>query len=114
MDNRYHNCKCPPLMNDGRFISSYVRGRIVDQYIRNINNINSAHEYKLFLQDNTDVILNNLNNSLKNNNICIVNNNCNTISLDNLPKTKYTNITNSPQPTSNYKPYDSEINYLNL
>jgi hypothetical protein len=84
MDNRYYNCNCPALMRDGRFITSYVRGRIVDQYIRNINNIDSAHNYKLFLQDNTDEILNNLNNSLKKNNTCVVNNNCNKLYINNI------------------------------
>jgi hypothetical protein len=81
MDNRYHKCNCPPLMEDGRFLTSYVRGRVVDQYIRNINNIDSAHNYKLFLQDNTIQILNNLSKSLANNNTCVVNDNCNTFSI---------------------------------
>ena len=113
MDNRYYNCKCPSLMNDGRFISSYVRGRIVDQYMRNSNNIDSAHEYKLFLQDNTDSILNNLNNSLKNNNTCNINNQCNTLSLNNIiNKNKYIKINNVAKPTSNYIPYEYDTNYV--
>jgi hypothetical protein len=68
-------------MEDGRFLTSYVRGRVVDQYIRNINNIESAHNYKLFLQDNTIQILNNLSKSLANNNTCVVNDNCNILSI---------------------------------
>ena len=112
MDNRYYNCKCPSLMNDGRFISSYVRSRIVDQYIRNSNNLDSAHDYKLFLQDNTDTILNNLNNSLKNNNTCNINTQCNKLSLNNIiNKNKYSKI-NIALPTSNYKPYENNMNYI--
>lgn len=76
MDNRYYKYNCPALMNDGRFISSYVRSRTFDQYIRNINNIESAHEYKHFLQKNGDQILNNLKGYLRETNICTIEGQC--------------------------------------
>ena len=60
MDNRYYKYNCPALMNDGRFLTSYVRGRVFDQYIRNVNNINTGNDYKNYLQENGDSILNNL------------------------------------------------------
>ena len=114
MDNRYYNCNCPALMSDGRHISSYVRGRVVDQYIRNINNINSAHDYKLFLQDNTLVILDNLNNSLKNNNTCILNNYCNKLNLNNLNTSqKKFSVHNNVINTNNFVPYEIDMNYQN-
>lgn len=76
MDNRYHKYNCPPLMNDGRFISSYVRSRVFDQYIKNINNINSAQNYKHFLQNNGDQIINNSKAYLRENNTCKIAGKC--------------------------------------
>jgi hypothetical protein len=57
MDNRYFKYGCPPLMQDARFITNYTESRIFEQYIRNVNQINSAQEYKHFLQSKGDIIL---------------------------------------------------------
>ena len=46
MDNRYFKYGCPPLMNDGRFISNYIRSSTFDQYVRNLNNIESVDDSK--------------------------------------------------------------------
>lgn len=59
MDNRYFKQGCPPLMHDGRFITNYNRFPIFEQYIKNINKISSAQEYRQFLQKNGDTIINN-------------------------------------------------------
>jgi hypothetical protein len=58
MDNRYFKYNAPALMQDGRFITNYVESRIFEQLIRNVNNIDSAQEFKRFLQNNGDNILN--------------------------------------------------------
>ena len=58
MDNRYYHYKCPPLMQDARFITNYTKNSTFEQFIRNVNNIDSAQEYKKFLQDNGDSIIN--------------------------------------------------------
>jgi hypothetical protein len=58
MDNRYFKHGCPPLMQDGRFITSYTESRIVDQHIRNLNKLNSIQEYKHFLQTNGEAVIN--------------------------------------------------------
>lgn len=76
MDNRYYKYSCPPLMNDGRFISSYVRSRVFDQYVRNINNVQTAQEYKHFLQNNGDQIINNLKGFLRESNTCRIEGKC--------------------------------------
>ena len=76
MDNRYYSYNCPPLMSDGRFLTSYVRSKVFDQYIRNINNIDSSQDYKLFLQNNGDQILNNLKSYLRENNTCQIEGKC--------------------------------------
>ena len=76
MDNRYYKYSCPPLMNDGRFITSYMRSSVFDQYVRNINNIVSAQDYKNFLQSNGDQIINNLKAHLKENNTCKIQGKC--------------------------------------
>jgi len=59
MDNRYYKYGCPALMQDKRFITNYLQRRTYDQIIKNINNIDSAQNYRLFLQQNGDKILNN-------------------------------------------------------
>jgi hypothetical protein len=75
MDNRYFNHGCPALMNDGRFITNYNRFPIFEQYIKNINNISSVHEYKKFLQQNGDLILNNERAYFNKINTCILSGN---------------------------------------
>jgi hypothetical protein len=76
MDNRYYKYNCPPLMNDGRFLSSYIRSRVFDQYIRNINNVHSAQEYKHFLQNNGDQIINNLKGYFRESSTCRIEGKC--------------------------------------
>jgi hypothetical protein len=58
MDNRYFKNGCPPLMQDGRFVTNYLESRVFEQFIRNVNNIGSAQEYKRFLQVHGDNIMN--------------------------------------------------------
>jgi hypothetical protein len=58
LDNRYFKYGCPALMQDGRFITNYMESRIFEQYIRNVNKIGSAQEFKRFLQTNGDTIMN--------------------------------------------------------
>ena len=76
MDNRYYNYNCPPLMNDGRFISSYVRSSTFDQYVRNINNIENGNDYRHYLQNNGYEIMNNIKAYLRQNNTCSVEGKC--------------------------------------
>ena len=76
MDNRYFKNGCPPLMQDGRFITNYMESRVFEQYIRNVNNIGSAQEYKRFLQSNGDTIMNREREYLQKENTCSVNGEC--------------------------------------
>ena len=76
MDNRYYEYGCPPLMNDGRFLTNYVRSNIFDQNIRNINNIKSSNEYRHFLQTNGHTIMNNVKGYLRENNTCSIEGKC--------------------------------------
>jgi len=69
-DNRYFSHNCPALMQDGRFITNYTRQRVIDQYIRDINNIESAQDYKDFLQNNGDTIINRERAYNDENNVC--------------------------------------------
>ena len=95
MDNRYFNYNCPSLMNDGRFITNYVRSSTFDQYIRQTNNIESSHEYRHYLQENGHQIMNNIKAYLHENNTCSVQGQCVPISTTVkpvLPKCDYKNI----------------------
>ncbi len=85
MDNRYYNYNCPPLMNDGRFISNYVRSSTFDQYIRNFSNISNATEYRHYLQNNGNTIMNNIKGYLHQNNTCSVEGKCLPMSGPTLP-----------------------------
>ena len=76
MDNRYWSNGCPPLMQDGRFLTNYVRFNVFDQFIRNLNEIGSVHEYRSFLQSNGGDILKLERESLIKNNTCNVNGKC--------------------------------------
>ena len=76
MDNRYWSNGCPPLMSDGRFLTNHVRFNVVDQFIRNMNELPNNHEYRHFLQKNGDEILNKERQVLTKNNTCAVNGKC--------------------------------------
>jgi hypothetical protein len=76
MDNRHYKYGCPPLMQDGRFITNYMESRIFEQYIRNINKIESAQDYKRFLQSKGDIIMNRERDYNQENNSCSVHGKC--------------------------------------
>jgi hypothetical protein len=76
MDNRYFNYGCPALMQDGRFLTNHIRSRLFDQAIRNINSIDSAQDFKVFIQKNGDIILNNERTMLNKLNTCDVSGKC--------------------------------------
>ena len=84
MDNRYWSNGCPALMQDGRFITNYVRPNIIDQIIKNENNISSSHDYRLFLQKNGDSIINKEREFFIKNNTCNVNGKCLNLSNNSL------------------------------
>ena len=83
MDNRYFKNGCPPLMQDGRFVTNYLDSRVFDQYIRNVNKIGSAHEYKRFLQVHGDTIINRERAYQEKINTCSVHGKC--VPLSGLP-----------------------------
>jgi len=83
MDNRYFKNGCPPLMQDAKFITNYTRSRIVDQFVRNVNKIESAQDYKHFLQKNGDTIMNRERAHIENMNTCKVQGKC--VPLSGLP-----------------------------
>jgi hypothetical protein len=76
MDNRYFKDGCPPLMSDGRFITNYVESRVFEQQIRAINKLESAQDYKHFLQSNSETIMERERNYQLQNNTCSVNGAC--------------------------------------
>jgi len=84
MDNRYNNYNCPPLMNDGRFISNYVRSSTFDQYIRKQNNIIGSHDFRHHLQTNGNNIINNIKSYYRVNNTCNVQGRCLPSSVTNI------------------------------
>ena len=47
----------PPLMSDSRNFSSYIPGTVIDTKIKEISNIKTNHQYRLFLQANADTLI---------------------------------------------------------
>lgn len=82
MDNRYVMYGCPALMSDARFITNYLPNRTVEQYIRAINKVDSAQDYRLFLQKNGDTIMNREREFMTKQNTCSVNGNCLSVNRD--------------------------------
>lgn len=80
-DNRYFSYDCPALMQDGRFITNYTQRRTFDQYIRGVNKIESAQEYKDFLQRNGEIIINKERAYNEENNVCKINGKCMSVSV---------------------------------
>ena len=76
MDNRYYKNGCPPLMADSRFITSYVDSSVVNQYIRHVNKIKTANDYRSFLQKNGENIMDKERAFLMNKNTCGVKGKC--------------------------------------
>ena len=109
MDNRYWSNECPALMQDGRFITNYIRSNVFEQLIKNTNGIESVHDYRLFLQKNGDSILNREREILVKINTCDVNGKCvnlsNNIHLYCTTCTNKSFIENLPNKTSNDKVY---------
>jgi len=88
MDNRYYNYGCPPLMNDGRFLSNYVRASVFDQFIRTSNNIETGHDFRHYLQNNGAEIMNNLKAHFRETSTCSVEGKCLPLSGSTLPEIK--------------------------
>jgi hypothetical protein len=72
MNNRYWKQDCPALMNDAR-LTNHHRTKKLDQYIKNINNLETSHEYRYFLQKNGHIIFNNERAALEKSTTCTSN-----------------------------------------
>jgi len=76
MDNRYAKYGCPPLMSDGRFLTSWVDSDVLNQYIRHVNKIKSSNDYRIFLQKNGNTIINRERAFLVKKNTCALGGKC--------------------------------------
>jgi hypothetical protein len=93
-------------MNDGRFISTYVRARVFDQYIRNVNELDNGNDYRHFLQNNGNQILNNLKAFHRENSLCKIEGKC-------LPLSGLSNDDMNTYLEKNKTPVDWKDNMLN-
>jgi hypothetical protein len=75
MDNRYSAQGCPAL-HDYRFLTNYQPARSFEQFIRNVNQIGSAQDYKSFLEKNGTTIMSRELAYFENNNTCSVHGVC--------------------------------------
>ncbi len=70
MDNVYKGC--PAKMADARFLTDYRQSTTREQYIKTINNFSRDEDYRQFLQQNADQILDKEWDYLKSKNTCSV------------------------------------------
>jgi len=99
-------CNCPAMLDDqGRLFTNYKISRDINVDIMKANNINNAHEYRMYLQNNANKLMNNEINRLENSR-CKNNNN------DRFSVIDYAN-TNLYIPFENVYngPLDTEKNY---
>lgn len=68
MDNFYKDC--PAKMSDGRFLADHRSTNVRDQYIKTINGIVRDDDYRKFLQDNAEKIMQKERKILKEQNSC--------------------------------------------
>ena len=54
-NNKYFNC--PPRMADGRHFTEYRPGCHIENSIRSENNINNGYQYRLFLTQNANALM---------------------------------------------------------
>ena len=115
MDNRYSKYGCPGIFIDSRNLTNYYPHRTFEQFIRGTNSIGSAHDYKTFLQQNGNTIMERESDYIIKNNTCAVNGMC---TMNDVPVKKidntfsspmYSNMvtTNVPAPTSEKSTYAS-------
>lgn len=55
MDPIYN--ECPPKMSDARFLTDYRSSNTREQYIRSINGLTNTDDYRDFLQNNAEQIM---------------------------------------------------------
>jgi hypothetical protein len=63
-DNAFWQHGCPALMNDDRLFRSYVSSSRLNQFIMRSNNLKDEHEYRRFLVNNAEQLMNNERNAL--------------------------------------------------
>lgn len=64
---------CPPMMSDGRLFTDYRTSVRANEYIKRINGINRDDDYKLFLQNNAEQIMDNQWDYIRKNKSCWTN-----------------------------------------
>ena len=74
MDNKYFSNNCPSRMSDGRHFTTYVRSQKLDETYQKNNKLNlNEHQYRMFLQKNTDNVIDNFFNESRIKYMCNVN-----------------------------------------
>jgi hypothetical protein len=94
MDNRYFSYGCPAIKSDARGLTNYYPTRTFNQFIRTVNKLGSAQDYKNFLQNNGQFIMHNEMKYIVSNNTCNVDGHCVQPSSIQQPNTGFEGFTN--------------------
>lgn len=71
MDNFFK--QCPPVMSDGRFLTDWRTNVRMNEAIKFDNNVVRDDDYRLFLEDNADTVMDTQWDYLRKNKSCWVN-----------------------------------------
>jgi len=93
MDNKYWRYGCPGLMSDARFTTQYIDSDVLNQKIRHLNNIQTSHEFRTFLQKNASTIMDNERKFLQKEYMCGVHGKC----VSDVPSNKKDEVTQPEQ-----------------
>lgn len=70
-DNRFGVCcKCPARMADGRIFTNWLPRKRLNEFLRLGNNLDSAHDYRHFLQEKATLLIENDTKYLESNKKC--------------------------------------------
>ena len=84
------NTKNDFFVNDSRFMTSYYNNRTIDQNLQKKNSIKTISDYKVFLQKNSNNLINNDRTIL--NNISKIDNNKRNTNINYINDINYINI----------------------
>lgn len=109
MDN-FHN-SCPPKMNDNRFLTDYRSAKIREPTVKKLISIDDEHDFRMFLQTNSENIISETWNTLKSNTCsptsCL--HDCGSLTTDEKMSKKIKQYSANSQPTCD-KLNDMKIN----
>jgi len=72
LNNKFGECcKCPALMEDGRYLSSYIPHKTYNEILMFNLGVKDTHQYRNVLQKNGELLINNIQKETQTNYVCL-------------------------------------------